>query len=71
MSKISVDKEDLRKVLTLVEDNMHTSASTSGLRLRGRNLKEMEKELLAMLELTREEAEYEYWEYVRGSFGKS
>jgi len=64
MSKISIDKEDLRKVLMLVEDNMHTSASASGLELRAKNLKEMEKELLAMLELTREEAEDEYWKYV-------
>ena len=46
----------------LVIDNLHTSASKSGLELRAKNLREAKKELLYMLLFTDEEAERIYWE---------
>lgn len=61
MSKFNIDILDLKKVLMLIKDNLHTSASRTGLELRGKNLKEAEKELLFMLNLTKEEAEDIYW----------
>ena len=58
---MAIDKKDLLKVLMQVEDNLHTSASSEGLKCRVRNLREMEDRLLSMLELTEEEAE-SLWE---------
>ncbi len=66
MSKFNIDILDLKKVLMLIEDNLHTSASRIGLESRGKNLREAEKELLFMLHLTKEEAEDIYWnEFVK------
>ena len=68
--------QDMRKqiteVLIMVEDNLHTSASSSGLHKRGDNLRLMEEKLIRLLYpdeepedgITKEEAVEEmYWEW--------
>ncbi len=54
---ISVNKEDLIRVLVLLLKNDNISASSEGLKLRQKNQKEAINELIFMLNLTTEEAE--------------
>lgn len=53
----------LLQLLTLVESNMHTSASNPGLELKGRNNEKMEEILLKVLEMTKDEAEELYLKF--------
>lgn len=59
-ANVTVDKNDLLKVLLLVIDNDNLSASKAGLEQRRNNREEIQKELLYMLNLTKEEAEELY-----------
>ena len=59
-----MDKKTLIQLLELVEDNLHTSASSSGLYRRGQNNVKMERILCAQLKITTEEADEIYWKYI-------
>ena len=60
-----LDEKILIRLLELVESNIHTSASNSGLELRADNNSRMEYLLCAELGITDEEAEKIYWKYVK------
>ena len=55
----------LERILILIENNLHTSASNIGLKNRGNNLREIQKELLFILNLTDEESEEIYWNWIK------
>lgn len=69
-------RKQITEVLMLVEDNLRTSASSSGLRTRKDNLRAMEKKLIELLYtdeepegvITKEEAVEEmYWMWVKSN----
>lgn len=62
---MNVIKNDLAEVAMLLIDNSHTSASREGLIHRERNRRKAIDELLYMLNLTAEEAEDNYWEWIK------
>lgn len=59
-----LDEKILIRLLELVESNIHTSASRSGLELRADNNNRMVHLLRAKLGITDEEAEEIYWKYI-------
>lgn len=54
------ERNKLTKVLMLVEDNLHRSASTPGLKRRVSNLRKAEKALMELLELNERQCEELY-----------
>ena len=64
-------KAAITEVLTLVEDNLHTSASSVGLKRRAENLRLMEYKLIKLLYPDEEPEDCEelvdgrYWKYIK------
>ena len=51
------------EVLMLLEDNLHTSASDTGLEKRYANMKKMQSLLFSVLDLSEREVDNAYWKW--------